>query len=655
MTNEMMMQEKAFVEATIALFKGVPAIEGEVRPVDEERLAKNGIVFGAGVKSALPAVGDYVGFMVEKHGFDLMKANAGFHKSFAKVRDAEPMQLFVEQILHYTSVFFQNGLDDRSPEEINSGYVFIPAEELSLPEGAESVRMTVIRALTDKEIVQRAKSMLSGGMALKQDTQDYLMAIVRRFMDKFSLDEVRNKEFKIRMIDELGFVPTSATDLVRYIVFKKTGLPMVVHSHRSVGAFMRNPSGFDATRVVKSFVEKFGVESIAKQFNRHRNFWVAMKKDGAEIATIINKARRLSNTLNKPAKIGVLDRIGDKSVTLAEVKAELPKVTLFKKVSLANSMLRRTGNPTAALYTVRTGRSFAKQSEGATSVFMTPARIEILNAVIDSIVEEVRPNIEGKTVHLQDGMDYAFPTSEKQFVGNIPFYSTFSVDGSAIVGIHWTNVKGKEGRNERVDLDLHYTSDNYHIGWNDAFTSAARNSVFHSGDLTNAPAPNGASEAVYVSDKITDDFAALSVCQYTRNSVPVPYSIYVGSADMDKLSKKYLISANEVCTNINGMVSEYSDTIIGFIESSEEGKKLHFFDSALGTGIVSSYDKNHAAALEAVKSTLATRLSLKDVLEKAGAKFEREDDETPWDIDLSFEALTKDSWSFLTAKEAKKN
>ena len=57
--------------------------------------------------------------------------------------------------------------------------------------------------------------------------------------------------------------------------------------------------------------------------------------------------------------------------------------------------------------------------------------------------------------------------------------------------------------------------------------------------------------------------------------------------------------------------------------------------------------------IEAVKSMLRSRLSLKDVLVKAGAVFEldpeKEDD--VWDVDLSLDKLTKDSFSFLTAVE----
>jgi len=41
----------------------------------------------------------------------------------------------------------------------------------------------------------------------------------------------------------------------------------------------------------------------------------------------------------------------------------------------------------------------------------------ILNEVIQSIVEDIHPAVEGKTIFLPNDVDYAMPTSEKRFVG----------------------------------------------------------------------------------------------------------------------------------------------------------------------------------------------------------------------------------------------
>ena len=638
-----------FVKAVIALFKGVPYIDGvDSAPISsEEMLARHGVFVTDAARDALPNLGDYAEYIAETHGYDIQKANAGLFDTFARVKSAPPEEFFVHQVLHYFSVYVQNGMDDRDTRGVDSSIVHIPRRELDLPDG-DPIRIIVIGALSDKEIIRRAKEMLGSGMALSEKTQEYLMAVVCRFEAFFSLSDIANKEFRIRMMDTFGIMPKTAIDFIRYVVLKKTGSAMIVHSKRFIQTIHTEGVRFNAEQALSAFAEQNGVEAIAREFNRHRKFWLILRHDGPEAAKIINRARRLSEALNRPAVIGVLDRIGDSSVSLEAVQKELSKVTIFKKVSVANSLLRRAGNPSSSLYAIRTGRSFAKAAGDAQN-FMTEKRRAILDAVIESIVAELRPNVEGKHVLIPEGMDYAFPTSEKQFIGAIPVLSSLSLPDNAIIGIHWQNALRADGKEERVDLDLHYTSDKIHVGWNTEFDSEKRKLVLHSGDLTNAPRPKGAAEVIYVSDAVRDDFAALSVNKYTSNSETIPFSLFFGKTETDIPDRQYLISRQEVCVHINGMEIEHPEMFVGFVESSEDGKTLHFIKTALGDSIVSSCDQNMAHALEAIQSMLRTRLSLKQVLGLAGATFEPKEDNT-WDIDLSLNALTADSFAFVVGK-----
>ncbi len=641
--------DKSYVEAVIALFKAVPTLPGRKVKVDEAKLTTHGLVLADGAATAMPGVGTYVNFLVKTWGYDLLKANAALHKSFGKVRNASAVQLFIEQVLHYMSVYLQpaNSGDEWSPVAVNADCVYVPAETLNLPADTEPVKFTVIHALDDKAVVTRAKAMLQG-MALTDSVQKHLLVIVARFQDKFTLAEVHNKEFRVMLMDKLGLMPVKASELLRFLVYKKTGLPMVVHSRRSVAALLANKNGYSAVKAVNAYVTAHGVEGIAREFNRHRNFWVALKHDGPEVAKVINRARKLAPTLNKPAVIGPLDRIGDATVTLTAVRQELKNVTLWKKVAVANSLLRRAGAPKADLYTVRTGRSYAVQRKAVDEQFLTVKRTKLLDAVVKSIVAEVKPHVKGLRVNLPANVDYAFPTSLKAFVGPVPFWTTVDLGPSAVVGIHWVNVMNDEYREERVDLDLHYTSPQMHVGWNTDFWDGARRVILHSGDLTNAPAPLGASEAVYVGEGMVNDFAVLSVNQYTDNTVPTPYTLFVGTPGDVNVDRDYLLGAHELLVNINGLEGVNNEDMIGFVESTSAGKKLHFLKTGLGRDIVSSYNANMAAALTAVQSTLTTRLSLRTVLEQAGAVFELAEGET-WDVDLDLTALTADSFMFLTS------
>ena len=140
---------------------------------------------------------------------------------------------------------------------------------------------------------------------------------------------------------------------------------------------------------------------------------------------------------------------------------------------------------------------------------------------------------------------------------------------------------------------------------------------------------------------------------YTYFEEHVPFTLFAGNVDREHLTHDYLIGAHNIFVNINGLEMVSSQESIGFLESTKEGKKLHFVKSASGRTIVSSYNEHSKNMIEAVKSMLRSRLSLKDVLARAGAVFEldSEKEDDVWDVDLSLNKLTNDSFSFLTARD----
>ena len=643
--------------AVAKLFKGVAPTKKTQKPFEngQSQALRHGVyITDEAVPFISPTVVDAV---IDAFGYDLMKLNkGGLYKSFKSVDNMSVEEMFIHQTLHYMSVFMQTD-SEWSTNSVNSSLVYIPSEKLDLPKG-KPVSLTIISVLSDMEIINRAKKLMSSGIALTAETQDHLLAIVRRYEKEFSLDDTNNKEFRVRLMDTFGMMPKRAGEFLRYLVYKKTGNTLIMNTRQMIGAVRENDK-WNSEAAFKSFVRQNGVEAIAEQFNRFKDFWLAFKKDGKFVSRVINKARKLSVTMNKPMVVGVLDRIGEKDIALDEVKKELKKVSLFKKVSVANSMRRRAEKPVASMFTVRNGRSFARVEENATE-FMTKERSAILSVIMNSIVEEIRPAVHGKKIYIPDDVDYAFPTSEKMFVGSVPFMSTLSLDKNAIVGVHWENLpKDKYIKSGRVDLDLHYVSANNHVSWYNGFGAhlnedgddLEKSMILHSGDMVDAPPPNGATEALYVPAEVNDDFASLNLNMYTYFKDHFPFTLFAGKADREHLTRDYLVGAHNLCVNINGLEMVSSQESIGFLESSEDGKKLHFFKSSSGTSIISSYNEHSKNMIEAVKSMLRTRLSLKEVLALAGAVFTLDEnvEDDAWDVDLSLDKLTSDSFSFLTA------
>ena len=645
-----------YEEAVLILFKAIPESEKKTMNTGKHKqkvkeLLSHGIYIDEKVQQeSLPK--DLTDAMIKHYGYDLNKVHQTLHKSFETVKNATPFELFLDQILHYISVYSQNPTGkDTDTTPVDPSLVYIPTEELNLDTTAAPVKITVITTIPEKDIVQRTKDLLSSAIAMDDITKNSVMEIIAENKEHFdSLDNIKNKEIRIFMMEELNIPPATPSELLRFMVYKRTRLTLYVQSKRTLN-FIRTEQEKENNKTKNSsieelltnFVDKYGIESIAREFNRHRDFWVIFKHEGPKAAKIINKARKLSTTLNQKARLKALDRVGDSSVTLEDIEKELKNVSIFKKVSVLNSILKRKENQTSNLYVIRTGKSFAKKKD---KIQQDTERLDkIYSLILNSLVEDIRPLVENKKINLPQNIEYAFPTSMKKFIGNIPFYSSIKMIGNAVVGIHWKNVKTKT-REERVDLDLHYTSKKYHIGWNTGFSSLDRKRVFHTGDITDAPLPKGASEAVCIPKDMDDDFAELVVNRYTPNSVPIPFSMYIG--ETEDITHDHLLSCKDFRVNINDMEIKDKGITLGFVETCGDERTLYFMNTALGDSIISSCDRITETALEAVSASAKSCLKLKDILDLSGAVFEKGEDEN-WDIDLSLESLTRDSFSFLTA------
>ena len=216
-------------------------------------------------------------------------------------------------------------------------------------------------------------------------------------------------------------------------------------------------------------------------------------------------------------------------------------------------------------------------------------------------------------------IDYKLPQSEKQYVGNIPFGSSITLDKQSLVfGIHWNNVKDEKGIERRVDLDLHLNSKQYNIGWNGSYKD---DEIIFTGDMTNAPLPNGASEYIYLGNSIKDTLFNFKINNYTRDVGPIPYEIIIGIANPDDLkhNKNFVIDPNNIIMKIPmEMELGQSEQVVGVVDVSEYDIKLIFTDLTTSNLPVSRNNKADNIIREYIKEYSKCQLSLKDILFSCG-------------------------------------
>lgn len=621
-------------DAIIKLFKRI-LIEDGINPVKRGKLFKSGVYVVDEAADYLTANDSNT--LVSQYGNQYIDQinKSTLHRSVKAVDLMDLDELRLHQALHYLSVFTHQ--EDGScfgTIPVDKEETYLPNEYLGLDNDQDPIKFTIIYPITVDELVEKIKGLVSG-IALKQETIELLMEIIPSYTNRFSIDDFKNKEIKAYLIDAGYYTPSNAIDLIRYIYYKKTGSTLLISSKYNKQDFNINSYRYNSSELLASFAENYGVETIARTFNRYRDFWVMLKKDSKANAKIINKASKLAKTLNVPCKQLPLDNIASPFVLDKDIVKELKNVTLFKKISLYNYLLSELTPSEYKLYNIRNGKVFVKTS-GERCYTSVAARRLVL--IANSIREDLKDKVEGKKFLLSKYIQYAVPTSEKNFIGNVPMCSKVNATNKFSFGIHWFNQNGY-----RTDLDLHAESKRLHIGWN---CDLKNNAAAHTGDVTNAPEPNGGAEAVYFKDEFADDTVVITVDNFTGFKNITTNVFFNWFIDKEVLDEDTILSIDSDSLYIKDFTLESNEVMLGLIRADKDGKKeFIFYSSRLSDQIVTTYNQKLEGISSAINSTIDSRLMLEDLIAMCGGLITEDPEEA--DYNLNETNLTKDSFNFL--------
>ena len=366
--TELYARQNRLIEATLTLFKGVPGFSHTqkskiISKLHNENNIMHGFYITPKAYKHCPQIVEPENLeLIEKIcGYNLLELNRGFYKSFGSVKHKSPKELLADQLLHYFSTY---GLEALGLS--NSNVVYIPNDVLELPADAKPVKITVIKYMSRDEIKQRTLKLIMSGMALSEDTLEQIIFIVQELKMKsmIKVDEIPNKEFRIRLCELLNLLPLNPIEFLRYMVFKKTGFTLLIKSDESIWSIKKSEA-----KVESHFNEYIsnggGLSKLAEVFHRYKPLWLAFKTESSNMASIINKIRKLADKYHKPTTPKILDTItSSKEIDIAELNRELEKVTIFKKISLVNSILFRCAVPESIAYFIRNGKVFADEYHG---------------------------------------------------------------------------------------------------------------------------------------------------------------------------------------------------------------------------------------------------------------------------------------------------
>jgi hypothetical protein len=256
--------------------------------------------------------------------------------------------------------------------------------------------------------------------------------------------------------------------------------------------------------------------------------------------------------------------------------------------------------------------------------------------------------VEGKTFYIPSKIYYALPTTEKQFIGNIPSKSFVDLDyrKDSLIGIHWRNKEHK-----RIDLDFSGMNiSGSKVGWDGAYRD---DRLLFSGDMTGAPRPKGASEVFCVKQTREEDLEEevyLFQVNFYNLSIgdnAVPFDIMIGedSNTSGKLKENYTINPNKIILQTQREVEKETKTIgLLYINHKYESKRFYFLETASSITRSVYYREHDRIKMNYMVNALSIAPSLDSILQKAGGKvvYTKTDIDTI-DYDLSPETVDKNT------------
>ena len=613
----------------------------------------------------------------DMYGLKPEQWNATFHKSFQTILD-KPIEVLIEQqLLHYFTTY---GLE--SIDMYNNDLVYIPHEQLDIPELTENLELQVIRDIDENQLSEKLMTLLTSGVALSHQTIIDIMSL-SDYIDKTKFDSIKNREIKIALYEKYNITPRGNMDFLRYVIYKLTGQTLYIQNRELISAIRQSDKSIAFTYFKNYVSNDSGYKRLAEIFLRNKNIFLAFKTKNAEklyeqnLNTIINKISKLSGKYHKPLKVNILDKLTSlttmKAITECEdeLLQELDKVTIYREIRILNGLKYRYKANTepvkedSILYRVRNGKVFATQFETISSDRTVNALAALINSIQYHLINRLTPILKDKTFYIPQNVTYVAPTSEKQFMGNIPEGSYIEIPRTEnmVVGIHWYDVD-----QHRVDLDLKMLNLTEEYGWNAAYLSSMGDIVF-SGDVTSAPQPDGATEVFLISPKIKNKAFLLKVNDFTQVQDEVPFEFFVAQMDNDKISSNFMVDPNKVLMHtknkfenqLKGRLSTTPSLTLGYVEITLNSIKITFKNFTDVKGRISSRDIVNKIIFKYTDLYSKTQTTLNDLIELCGGTIveqpyiERLETvnvngetlyrkvQTKADYDLSLEKLTKES------------
>lgn len=522
--------------------------------------------------------------------------NATFYKTWEDVTSRNRLELLIDQLIHYATTY---GTDMQ-------GAPYIPNENFDQENARFNVpaikELKLILPISDEELFEKCRETLYAGIALKSETLKNFIEFISFYLDKgqanLDIDAVKNRDAVCMLSAKTGILPKDAAMALRVLVFKATGKPNFVQNQGLFFAIQHGAS-VDLSALSNDDINKF-----ATIFNRFKRVFLSFKQNGKadniNNGPVVNRISKLSKTLHVPMEKGFWESILEVERSPEEIAAHLKTANNFKKVRIMELAAERMNAGNDQAYTIRNGKIFVRKGYKPAAVSEGYCQT-LYNMCRKSLVESLRP--KACEIKLPTNCELALPSSEKNFVGNFPFGTSYKFAENNVVGIYWRNEWGT------FDFDLSFIDDQGNkIGWNSDFYKDS--DVIYSGDITNANPE--AVELMYMSRNAPDAIVNINRFYGKRGS---KFRLFFAQEDLSQKedSLNYMVDPNSIKWDIM-TESENEQQVLGFISDNT----FYLMDLQMGNSRVAHNSELEQTFINITKERTKHFVKLSDILLEAG-------------------------------------
>lgn len=454
--------------------------------------------------------------ILSKYGFDIANANSTFYKSFEERLGKSWNEVVVERIVHYLT----HG--EYEPDEI-SEHVFNYINK----------NFIKIQIVEPKVVAEKIETLVNEPLALTSGDISAMLEV----LSYYNIETVTgNKELQIMHTCREGYVLSDPHLFLRQLNYIVTDRTMLIKGAGNLRIFELNLECKPAetlnkiTKLIENYADNFGLENLAKHFRPNKKLWLIIRKHCKDTRPIINKMKRLSETMHVDhTQYTVLEKDNTDFTKLSTYQ-------LIKTFNFVREYRLRVEGKYIRAFKVRNGRTFVKESTHTpdSDKYIKAFKIEL--QITNELKNRYKNTNKKIFLNPESHVDIKMPTSGKSFTGPYPMFSSVTLsdktDEPIQVGIYW---------NQQADLDLHAKSvEGHHVG----FYSEDDNNIVYSGDMTRLNDHSYAAESMLVRKPSESNY--IFTMQPFNSGYAATFTLFVGSKHAHNKNRKEIINPDEL-------------------------------------------------------------------------------------------------------------